>query len=156
MTFRKFGEQIAGWNLALDKVVCDDCMDHILRSPLGHVAGKTIRSRRQAGFVNHRLMATLANRDVMRRRVLSTIRLVRIVAGKARHLARTEACRHTQSITGMRDLEAVPLCGGAIEEKFVIAYRFAGPEGIDVAVVAANLVRHQAAAGLEMALHADL
>ncbi len=107
------------------------------------------------GFVKHRLMAALANGNVMRCRVLRTIRLVRIVAGKARHLARPEACRHTQSITGMRDLETVPLSRGAVEQKLVIAHRLAGPEGIDVAVVAANLVRRQTAAGFEMALHAD-
>src|SRR5258707_12399305 len=55
----------------------------------------------------------------------------------------------------MRDLEPVTLSGGAVEEEFVIAQRLTGAIGIDAAVVAANLVRHQTAARLEMALHAD-
>src|SRR5882757_9916491 len=55
----------------------------------------------------------------------------------------------------MCNLEAVPLSGGAVEEKFVIAHRLAGPEGTDVAVIAPNLDRNQAATGFEMALHTD-
>src|ERR1700733_9337232 len=55
----------------------------------------------------------------------------------------------------MRDLEPVTLSGGTVEEEFVVAHRLTGPLGIDAAIVAANLVWHQAAAGFEMALHAD-
>src|SRR5580704_1013683 len=60
-----------------------------------------------------------------------------------------------EQIPGMRDLEPVASPGRAIEEKFVIAQGLTWAIGIDVPVVAANLVWHQAAAGLEMALHAD-
>ena len=55
----------------------------------------------------------------------------------------------------MRDLEPVTLSGGAVEEEFVIAQGLTRTIGIDAAVITANLVWHQAAAGLEMALHAD-
>ena len=55
----------------------------------------------------------------------------------------------------MRNLESITLSGRTVEVDFVIPHRLARAVGIDVAVVAANLVWHQAAAGLQMALHAD-
>ena len=100
-------------------------------------------------------MATLAHRHVMRSRVLRTVGLVRIVARKASHLARPETRRHTQSIPGLCDLETIPLTRRTVEEELVLAHRLTRPVGIDTAVVPANLIWHQAAAGLQMALHAD-
>src|ERR1700683_1383762 len=101
------------------------------------------------------LMAALADRQIVRRGGRSTVRLVWIVTGKARHLAGAKACGHAQAICGVCDLEAIILGGCPFEKNLIVAERFAGPVGFDIAVVAANLVRHQAAAGLEMALHAD-
>src|SRR5580693_1145783 len=55
----------------------------------------------------------------------------------------------------MRDLESVTLSGRTVEVDLVIPHHLPRPVGIDGAVVAANLVRHQAAAGLQMTLHAN-
>src|ERR1700678_2233307 len=100
-------------------------------------------------------MAALAHRDVMSGRGRSAVGLVRIVAGEARHLARSKTRRHAQAISGVRDLKPIAFPSRAIKVNLVVAERFSWPIGIDRAVIAANLVWHQAAAGLQMTLHAD-
>ena len=52
-------------------------------------------------------MATLAHRHVMCGGGRSTVGLVRILAGKARHLARSKTCGHAQAIARVRDLKSI-------------------------------------------------
>src|SRR5580704_6271886 len=100
-------------------------------------------------------MAALAHRDVVSRRGRSTVGLMRIVTGKARHLARSKTRGHAQAITRVRDLKPITFPSRTVKINLVIPDRFSGPIGIDRAVIAANLVRHQATAGFQMTLRAD-
>ena len=42
MTFWKLGKQVASGKTALNEMVCNNGVDHILRSPLRHVTGDAI------------------------------------------------------------------------------------------------------------------
>ena len=165
MTFRKFGEQIAGWNLALDKVVCDDRMDHILRSPLGHVAGKAIGVIRMLARGDQRaecgLMAAQAlGGEVRGARFPGRQALVRVVASQAgqRAFALHKAAGLPQAIGGAGNfkLVIVTLARRIVKVEDKVLQRLTRNIRLGRPVESPNQGRDAATGWLQMALHAGL
>ena len=83
---------------------------------------------------------------------------VRVVARGARHLAGLKACRFSQPVRRMRDLEFIVVTGArrVIEEQDGIAQRLARPVGKRPLRITKELIRQGKMGGFEMTLHAHL
>src|SRR6476661_6965311 len=98
-------------------------------------------------------MASSADGRVM----LGRLHLVRIVTSRASHLACPKASRLAQAVSGVSDLETIPLgIGSAIEINRIIAERLSRPIRKWCPIVPSNRVRHVTAGRLQMALHAHV
>src|ERR1700731_3731340 len=99
-----------------------------------------------------------AHRRVVLRGLLSAWNRVRIVAGGAGHLARLKACRFSEPVGCMRDLELVVMTGARrmIEKQHGIPERLPGPIAKRTLRITKDLARQRKMGGFQMALHAHL